>query len=38
MQAVDKQRIVGGGVTYFTLIGKNLYLVRNFQLNLPKVA
>ena len=36
-----KQLIVNeliGGVNRFTLIGKNLYLVTNFQLNLLKVA
>ena len=38
MQTVDGQRIVGGGVSYYVVIGKNLYLVKNFQLNRLKVA
>lgn len=37
MQTVDGQRIVGG-VSYYVVIGKNLYLVKNFQLNRLKVA
>ena len=37
MQAIDYQR-VNVGVNRFTLIGKNLYLVTNSQLNLLKAA
>ena len=38
MQAIDYQRVDGVGVNRFTLIGKNLYLVTNSQLNQLKAA